>query len=80
MRDCFQVDRLTVTGEFELTCDSPWHLGIVTAGSGTVQATDEFTVKRGDNFFISNRIKKLKYICSTETVPLQIYLISTVTK
>ncbi|MCK4981626.1 MAG: class I mannose-6-phosphate isomerase [Victivallaceae bacterium] len=74
--DCFQVDKLTVTGEFEFSCDSPWHLGIVTSGSGTVSAEDKFTIKRGDNFFISNRIKKIKYISSAGTEPLQIYIIS----
>jgi len=70
--DCFQVDRLTVSGEFEFSCDSLWHLGIVTAGSGTVTATEKLTVKRGDSFFISNKIKKLKYSCSNS---LEIYLV-----
>lgn len=71
--DCFQVDKLTITGEFEFSCDSPRHLGIVTEGSGTI---NEFNIKRGDSFFISNKIKKLKYNCSAGTEPLQIYIIS----
>ncbi len=63
--NCFQVDKLTVTGEFELTYDSPWHLGVVTSGSGTISASDRFPIKRGDNFFISRQIKKLKYNCGS---------------
>lgn len=74
--DCFQVNKLTITGEFEFSCDSPWSLGIVTKGSGTVTVRDKLPLKRGDNFFISNRIKKLKYTCSTGTETLQIYLIT----
>ncbi len=73
--DCFQVNKITVTGEFEFDCQLPWHLGIVTAGSGTVTAKAEFPIKRGDSFFISNRIKKLEY-CSDSMKPLQIYLIN----
>jgi mannose-6-phosphate isomerase len=72
--DCFQTDKLTVTGECEFTCDSPWHLGIVTAGSGTVSAKDDFPIKRGDCFFISNRIKRIKYRSSNF---LQIHIVST---
>ena len=73
---CFQVDKLTITGDFEFTSDYPWHLGIVTAGSGTISAKDEFPIKRGDCFFISNKIKTLKYNCANETASLEIYLIS----
>lgn len=75
--DCFQIDRLTVTEDLGLFCDSPWHLGIVTAGSGTIGAKDAFTIKHGDCFFISNQIKKLKYKSSAGTGPMQIYLIKT---
>ena len=75
--DCFTVDKLTVTRQTELPLDTPWHLGIVTSGSGRIIAQSEWQVKRGDSFFISNKIKKLKYICSPEAETLQVYLIST---
>ncbi len=71
--DCFQVDKLTVTGKLELNCSSPWHLGVVTAGSGTITAKDKFQIKRGDSFFISNKIENLKYNCSDS---MQIHLIN----
>ena len=71
---CFQVDKLAVTGEIEFSYNSPWHLGIVTEGSGTLTAKDEFPLQRGDSFFVSNKIKKLNY-SSSRTNPLQIYII-----
>ena len=73
--DCFTVDRLTVTGEFELEYDAPWHLGIVTAGHGCVQAKSRQSVRRGDNFFVSNRVGKLKYL-PDGSKPLELYLVS----
>ena len=75
--DCFQVDKLSITGKCEFACDSPWYLGIVTAGSGTVTAKGEFPIKRGDCFFISNRIKKIKYSSSTSADSLQIHIVNT---
>lgn len=78
--DCFQVEKLTITGKCEFNCDYPWHLGIVTVGAGTVEASGEFPVKRGDSFFISNRIKDLKYCSYGEADSLEIHIVSGGTK
>jgi mannose-6-phosphate isomerase len=74
--NCFQVDKLSITGQCDFACDSPWYLGIVTAGSGTVTAKMEFPIKCGDSFFISNRIKTLKYRSFDETDFLQLHVIN----
>lgn len=73
--DCFRVDKLTVNGEFDLEYGAHWHLAIVTAGSGQVIAAGEQSLRRGDSFFVSNRIRKLKYRLENDT-SLELYLIT----
>ena len=72
--DCFRVDKLTVTGEFELEYDAPWYLGIVTSGSGTVTGAAEQPLRSGDNFFVSHQIARLQYRAAGNA-PLEIYLV-----
>ena len=73
--DCFKVDKLTVGGELELEYDAPWYLGIVTAGGGMITARTGQPVRRGDSFFVSSRIRKLRYQSGGGS-PLELYLVS----
>jgi mannose-6-phosphate isomerase len=73
--DCFRLDRLTVSGEFELAYDAPWYLGIVTSGSGVILGTGGAPLRQGDRFFVSNRIGSLRYR-PEGGVPLVLYLVT----
>lgn len=73
--DCFRIEKLTVNGEFELEYDAPWYLGIVTSGSGSVTGATAQPLRRGDNFFVSHQIARLKYNAEAND-PLEIYLVS----
>jgi mannose-6-phosphate isomerase len=74
--DCFNIDKLTITKECELSFDLPWYLGIVTLGTGILSGEKQFEVKPGDSFFISNKIKKIKYSSLSKNIPLEIYIVS----
>lgn len=71
--DCFSVDKLIFSGEFEMTCAAPWYLGVVTSGIGTVSAASSQPFHCGDNFFVSNQIKQLYFQAN---MPVELYLIS----
>jgi len=73
--DCFRVEKLTIAGDFEMTYDAPWHIGVVTSGHGTVCAGTEQSIRRGDSFFVSNKIRNLQYHPSGNE-PLVLFLIS----
>ena len=73
--DCFSVDKLTIYGDFEIPCDTPWHIAVVTSGHGSISAADEQPVRRGDSFFVSNRVRKLHYR-PAGSEPLELFLIS----
>jgi mannose-6-phosphate isomerase len=72
---CFSVDRLTVVGAHDLIPDSPYHLGIVAAGEGTIETAGKTApLKRGDAYFASHAIHHLRI--AARKAPLQIYLVS----
>ena len=73
--DCFQIDRLTFCGNFHLEYDAPWYLVIITLGQGMVVGTTEQSFHRGDRFFVSNKIGKLRYRADG-TSPVELFLIS----
>lgn len=73
--DCFRVDKLTVAEDAEWTCATPWHLGVVVSGRGTIGARDEQPVKNGDRYFVSRQISSLHFR-SKGTEPLVVYLVS----
>lgn len=73
--DCFKVDRLTLRGDFELAYEAPWYLGIVTAGEGRLVGRTERPFRRGDRFFVSNQIDRLRYR-PTGAAPAELYIVS----
>ena len=68
--DCFIVEKLTIQPNSKFTYESSGqHLGIVTAGRGSL-GTD--VIKQGDRFFISDQITTLNYSAQEQLV---IYII-----
>ena len=73
--DRFRVDRLTVETETDFTCQWPWHIAVVTQGSGQLQANDyRCEIEKGDCFFVPNSIKELRYV--TANGPVAIFMIT----
>ncbi len=60
--DCFRVGKLVVpkgaTLVYEL--DSPWQLGIVIGGKGTLKAASEQSLACGDSFLVPNPVRKME--------------------
>lgn len=76
LTDCFQVDKLTVSGAFDFCHRTPWYVGIVTGGHGTLRtARGEQPLRRGDTFFVSHQIKRLGYE-PADSAPLELHLVS----
>lgn len=73
--ECFRVDRLTVLGKTDFHCDWPWHIVVITQGSGCIHG-DHYSrqIRRGDYFFVPNGVKVLKYTVTDE--PILAYLIT----
>lgn len=61
---CFSVNKLKITGSYTRISDN-FHVGIVSAGNGIIQAGDlSFPVKKGDRFLILFKTKKVTYSTS----------------
>ena len=72
----FRVDRLTVTGSYEFIPRPPYHIGIVTAGSGWLETAARGTeIARGDSYFVPYQVRKLRLEARGPT--LVVYLVST---
>src|SRR5664279_5533085 len=61
---CFSVNKLKITGSYTRKSDN-FHVGIVSAGNGIIQAGDlSFPVKKGDRFLILFKTKEVTYSTS----------------
>ena len=59
--DCFRVDRLTVNGAYEFAHETPYHIGIVTAGRGEIETRGSTApLVRGDSYFASHKVRRLR--------------------
>jgi mannose-6-phosphate isomerase len=63
---CFSVNRLNIRGHFTRKSDN-FHVGIVTAGVGIIQAgTESVNVKMGDKFLVPYKTKEVSYATAGE--------------
>jgi len=62
--ECFAVNKIEVSSEYEKSADS-FYVGIVTAGAGQlVTEQDKIALKEGDRFFVCHATEKARFIAS----------------
>ncbi len=72
---CFNVDRLTINSEVEITYDAPWYIAIAVKGNCVIKSEAGIDhARQGDCFFVSNKISELNY--KTVDGAAQLYLIT----
>ena len=60
--DCFRVDRLTINREADFNCEWPWHIVVITHGTGRLETSDySREIRKGDCFFVPNTLETLRY-------------------
>lgn len=75
LTDCFRVDRITVNAQAEFDSNWPWHIVVVTQGTGCVQTpASSRPVQKGDCFFVPNAVEKLKYTVTDD--PISAFIIT----